>query len=116
MVRLLAKALPPSLFSSTGMLTKDGDINWWTVAGHQAYLFPSNEEILEEQFMQDFMDVGQWRCIWVCSFFADSFVMALKRNHDTGMWTRAGMFCIKCFDYNMTRLTESIEATWFEVQ
>lgn len=109
-LRLLAKAVSPSLFSYNA--TADGKTSW-TFRKDTAELYPSQECMLEAQFAQELMDVGRWRCVWVYSVRSISFVMVLKMNHDTGNWTRAGMFHVYCLYEPATR---DVEAAWFNIE
>lgn len=112
-LQLLAKAPPPSLFSCHH--TEDGKTSW-TFAQYKAELFSSRSSVLTGQFVQELMDVKRWRCIWICSVLKSSFVMLLEPSHDTGAWTRAGMFCVECSDYQMKPLLKDIEAIWFKIE
>lgn len=92
-LRVLAEAVPPDLFSCNRQ--KTGQMSW-KLRNYVAEFFPSRSYMLKAQFAQDLMDVFKWRCIWICSFSKRSFVMILEREHDTDIWTRAGMFYLKC--------------------
>lgn len=114
-LRLLAKALPPRLFSCEP--TEDGKMRWM-FAEYKMTLFPSRQSMLTAQFSQDFMDPAQWRCVWISSNdqLGVSYCLALDLNHDTGLWIRAGMFEIRCSDHKMRSKTCNVDATWFDIE
>lgn len=111
-LRLLAKVLPPrKSWQPIG-----GGNRHWDFNGASAILFASEMCMLEANFVQELMDVENWRCIWVCSMFLYSHVMILKRDHDTNTWKRAGMLLVDYKGWQMQRMTASQEPTWYDIE
>lgn len=114
-LRLLAKALPPRLFSCEP--AEDGKMRWM-FAEYKITLFPSRQSMLGAQFSHEFMDSARWRCVWISSNaeLGVSYCMALEPNHDTGRWIRSGMFRIRCSDQQIRLKTYNVDSTWFEIE
>lgn len=112
-LRFLAKLLPASLFSCR---PAEGCVMSWKFAMFDATLFASQDRMMGPHFVQELMDVREWRCVWICSNRRDSFCMVLELNHRTCTWTRAGMFLIDCHEDLMNFFTENAEPMWYSVE
>lgn len=112
-LRILAPTLPLSLFSCQP--TDDGRMRW-AFAEYEAKFLPSQEYMLNAQFVQEMMDSARWRCIWVCSVDRESSVLLLELNHQTDTWTRAGVFRIECSDTHMKLVLKVLDERLLKIE
>ncbi|KAG6362399.1 hypothetical protein INS49_010629 [Diaporthe citri] len=74
-LRILAPTLPLSLFSCQS--AGDGKMRW-AFAEYEAKFLPSQEYMLQAQFVQEMMDPTRWRCIWLVLKVLDERLLRIE--------------------------------------
>jgi hypothetical protein len=101
-ISFTAAVIPSSLIS----FNFNESLGHWKIDKHKADLALSCGSISESQFAEDVQDSHTWQCVCIGALLKSSFIMILKRQDDSGMWERAGIFSLDCYAWVLQTIVE----------